>query len=502
VRACFAVACAGLCSFYSSAAWAIDADVQSDSNAQFYDVRSPTGETVLARRRFTTTLAISGYELLDQPLNDPDAPQLLFRARFRYDADYGVGGGETNPATPTTFVPGLYSQQVDLMYGYIEGRRFLKGILGFKVGRQYVTDVLGWYSFDGGEVRITTPFDVAVEAYGGLEQRGGMPLSTSRFEADGIWRGDRTNYDPSLYPSYQPADIAPVFAVAAETTGVTWAHARVTYRRVLDTGTSNTSEFASGLYEPASYSGVRISTEKLGASADATLAKLGSARAGLVYDFYNARLGSAYANIDAFVAKGFTLGVDYQYYQPSFDADSIWNFFLSEPMNDLGARAVWNATDQFAISAGAHARIYTVQTSEDVTGTSPNIQPNNPSYFPSSPNSYDGGGDINARYKFGEGHLGLRASGNFGPEGDRVGGDINGERVFDTRYVVEGRLSLWQWNDNLRPDRDATSFGYVAGVGYRFAQRSQTLFEFQQDTNRLVGLRFRAMLYLTLAVTK
>ena len=83
-----------------------------------------------------------------------------------------------------------------------------------------------------------------------------------------------------------------------------------------------------------------------------------------------------------------------------------------------------------------------------------------------------------------------------------MGGDINGERVFDTRYVVEGRLSLWQWNDNLRPDRDATSFGYVAGVGYRFAPRSQTLFEFQQDTNRLVGLRFRAMLYLTLAVTK
>jgi hypothetical protein len=500
--ACFAGACAIA---WPGEARAVDIDAQSDSSAQFYDVRSPTGETVLNRRRFTTTLAVSGYELLNEPLNDPTAPQLLFRARVRYDADYGVSGADTNPATTYqgTFVPGLNAQQVDMMYAYIEGRRFLKGVLGFKLGRQYVTDVLGWYSFDGGEVRITTPFDIAVEAYGGLEERGGMPLSTSRFEADGVWRGDRSNYDPSLYPQFQPTDIAPVFAVAAESTGVTWLHARATYRRVMDTGTANTSEFASGLYEPASYNGVRVSTEKLGYSIDATLAQVGSARAGLVYDLYNARFGSAYANLDFFLPHHFTVGIDYQYYQPSFDGDSIWNFFLSEPMNDVGLRAVWNATDRFGVSAGGHARIYTVQTAEDQpSGTSPNIQPNNPSYFPSSPSSYDGGGDVTARYKFGEGRVGLRASGNFGPEGDRVGGDINGERVFDTRYIVQGRVNVWQWKDNLRPDRDATSFGYVAGLGYRFAPRAQTLFEFEQDTNRLVGLRFRAMLYLTLAVTK
>ncbi len=389
------------------------------------------------------------------------------------------------------------------MYGYIEGRHFLKGFLGFKVGRQYVSDVLGWYSFDGGEVKVTTPFDVALEAYGGLEQRGGFPLSSSRYEADGIWRGDRSNYDPSLYPSFQQTTIAPVFAAAIESTGVTWLHSRLTYRRVLDTGASNTTEFTSGLYNPATYSGTRVSTEKLGYSVDASIAKVGSARAGLVYDLYNAKFGSAYANIDAFLGHGFTVGVDYQFYQPTFDGDSIWNFFLSEPMNDVGVRAVWNATDRFGVSAGGHARIYTVQTSEDVTGTSPNVQPPpNGSYFPTTPLSYDGGGDLQARYKFGEGHVAMRASGSFGPEGDRVGGDINGERVYDARYVLQGRVNVWQWNDNLRPDRDATSVGYVLGLGYRFAHRSQTLFEFEQDTNRIAGLRFRAMLYLTLAVTK
>ncbi len=67
---------------------------------------------------------------------------------------------------------------------------------------------------------------------------------------------------------------------------------------------------------------------------------------------------------------------------------------------------------------------------------------------------------------------------------------------------MTGRVNVWQWDDKLRPDRDATSAGYVAGLGYRFAPRSQTMFEFQHDINRLAGQRFRAMIWLTLAVTK
>ena len=36
----------------------------SDTAAQFYDVRSPTGETVVPRRRLTTTLGVSAFDLL------------------------------------------------------------------------------------------------------------------------------------------------------------------------------------------------------------------------------------------------------------------------------------------------------------------------------------------------------------------------------------------------------------------------------------------------------
>ena len=47
------------------------------------------------------------------------------------------------------------------------------------------------------------------------------------------------------------------------------------------------------------------------------------------------------------------------------------------------------------------------------------------------------------------------------------------QHVFETRYVASVRTGVWQWDDKLAPDRDATSFNYVLGVGYRFAPRAQ-----------------------------
>ena len=138
------------------------------------------------------------------------------------------------------------------MYAYVEGRRFFHGVLGFKLGRQYITDALGWWSFDGGLVRVTTPAYFAVEAYGGLEVRGGLPFSGSvgRWEADGVWRGDRSGIDPTQYPSFQQDDVAPAIGVALETTGVTWLHGRLSYRRVYNTNDSIVTQFVERRSQP------------------------------------------------------------------------------------------------------------------------------------------------------------------------------------------------------------------------------------------------------------
>lgn len=495
--------------FVAAPAYATDAEITSDSAAQIYQLGSPTGETTLLRRRFTTMLGIGVYDLLpDHAPGDLTAPELSFRARLRYDADYGTSGSTTDPTNPSALVPGASQQQVDLMYGYAEGRRFLGGWLGFKVGRQYVTDALGWWSFDGGEVSATTPYFVKLEGYGGFEQRGGMPLSTSRFEADGVWRGNRSGYDPSLYPQYQPTDVAPAFGVAMESTGISWLHARLTYRRVYDTGSSNVTEFSSGLYQPAVYSGTRISSDKLGYAVEATAPNLGGAKAGIVYDFYDSFVTQLYATLDAYIGKKVTVSADYDYYIPVFEADSIWNFFASDPMNNVGLRANLDLTEHLSLSGGGNVRVYGVQTSP--TGTS--CAPNNcspyanysPTYdiFPGNGHPFDAGGNLSARYRTGATLVTARGAGNWGDAGDRVGGDVMGQHVFESRYVTSLRTGVWQWQDNLRPDRDATSFNYVLGVGYRFAPRMQSMFEFEHDINRLVGQRFRVLLTLNLAVGK
>src|SRR6478672_10532264 len=80
------VLCAGIVlSSLSGDAWALEPEETSDTAVQFYDVRSPTGENVISRRRLTTTLGVSGYDLYDTPDN-PTGPSLSFRARMRYDA--------------------------------------------------------------------------------------------------------------------------------------------------------------------------------------------------------------------------------------------------------------------------------------------------------------------------------------------------------------------------------------------------------------------------------
>jgi hypothetical protein len=479
----------------------IDAEVTSDTAAQLYELRSPTGQTVIARRRLTTTLGVAVYNLLDKPA-DPLGPTLTFRARLRYDADYGGSAEETAPNHLDRLVPDYQRGPVDLMYGYIEGRHFLHGWLNFKLGRQYVTDALGWWSFDGGDVQLTTPYYFTVEAYGGLEQRGGMPFSTARYERQGVWRGDRTDYDPATYPSFQPNDIAPAIGVAVESSGFTWLHGRATYRRVYNTGSSNTSEFAPGLRAPVGYDGSRISQERVGYALDGMLPELGGFKGGFNYDLYAHTMGNIFASVDWYTSKKVTLSLDYDFYKPTFDGDSIWNFFMAMPMNDIGLRAAWDPNQHLGVAGGLHTRLFSLQTQPEkgISDASPPAVSGG-NYYPGSGIQPMGGANVSGRYRFGEGSFGARAAADLADNGDRIGVDVYGERTLETRYVFQGRLGVWQWDDKLRADRDATDLGYSVGAGYKIFPKSLLLADFQHDMNRIAGQRFRAMLWLTIALS-
>ncbi len=203
-----------------------------------------------------------------------------------------------------------------------------------------------------------------------------------------------------------------------------------------------------------------------------------------------------------------TLSADYDYYVPSFDGDSIWNFFAGEPRSDVGLRGNVDVSDRLSLAANAHARMFTVQTAQfDPGGTnySPStycVPANGPcaTVFPSNGHPFDEGGNVSARWRTGETRIALRGSGDFGDEGDRVGADLSGERIFETRYVASGRIGAWQWKDKLRPDRATTSAQYVLAAGYRFLPRSQGSVEWEHDINGIVGQRFRVMFVLNIGV--
>jgi hypothetical protein len=295
--------------------------------------------------------------------------------------------------------------------------------------------------------------------------------------------------------------------VALESAGVTWIHGRLTYRRVYDTGASNVTEFASGTYPPTVYDNARVSSERLGYAVDATWADRGGAKAGIVYDLYRAEVTSLYGSLDAYLGKRVTVSADYDYYVPVFDGDSIWNFFAGEPMNDVGVRANVDVDDRLSVAGGGHVRVYTVQTAPFDPGVGAAYSPfakyaPGLDVFPTNGHPFDEGGNLSARWRHGGTLLTLRSSGNWGDEGDRVGGDLYGQQLLEQRYMASLRTGVWQWDDKLRPDRDATSFNYVAGLGYRFAPRSDATLEWEHDMNRLVGQRFRLMAWLRVAVTK
>ena len=90
-----------------------------------------------------------------------------------------------------------------------------------------------------------------------------------------------------------------------------------------------------------------------------------------------------------------------------------------------------------------------------------------------------------------------------GKRGHRVGGDVTTTKEFDNGYydalVV---LSVYDWADELRPNRDATSFTYVLGGGVTPFDRTRFGVEWEHSMNRLVGQRFRVLATLDLTVMK
>ncbi len=483
---------------YARPARAYEAEVDASIEAQYYTLSSPWGSPEVRYRRYTETLGLSVWNIQGQ--TDPRGSRLSFQSRMRLDADFGQSSAERRLMS-STYVPGLAEAPLDLMYAYLEGERYAGGYLGFRLGRQYVFDTLGFWSFDGGLVSLSTPADLYFEAYAGFEQRGGgMPtFGTRRFEAQGVYRGDRYGFDGSYYPSFlDESALAPAAGLAVEASALGVLHSRLSYRKVINRDTVNVSPFVDAAGGQLFLSGDRTSSERLGYSLRVDSSQVGAINASVVYDFYSQIFSEYAASADAYLSSRVTTGVRFERYTPTFDGDSIFNWFARSPTTSAIARADVRFSRRLQATVDGGVRWFETEGEPSSYAGQPDVE--------HTGRLFDVSIDAGARYDYGKGSVALRGGGETGERGHRLGGDVTGRRRFGSRYDGLVVLSLWDWSDALRRDRDATSFGYVVGAGFTpgpsFFTRSRFGVELEHEMNRLVGQRFRALLTLDLTVLK
>jgi hypothetical protein len=462
---------------------AYEARVEASLDAQYYSLASPFGQPYLQRQRYTSTLGLELDELEGAALpGRKRGPRLWFRSRLRVNADFGQEGAERDPSS-NRFVPGLEQAPLDLMYGYLEGRGFAGGLVGFRLGRQYLVDALGYWSFDGAHVELTLPVHLALGGFVGFEQRPGLPtLSSGRFGAQGVWRGNRDGLEIGQYPAFlDESELAPAAGAALEVVGLGAFHSKLSYRKVENHSAVLVSPYFEGENGLRFYRGARTSSERVGYSAEVDVAGVGAATGRAVYDLFNQLVSDAALGLDWHASPSVSVGADLDYYYPTFDGDSIFNWFTHDGMTTAEGRVSYvprKGPVDFALSSGV--RFFDTAGRDVLAGAS-------------------------GRYRFGPGSVALDAAAEYGEIGHRVGGGVTTRRFFEGgRYDTLISASAYDWDDALRPSRSATSFTYVLGAGMRpgvnFLSRGRMGFEWEQTMNRLVGQRFRMLATLDFTV--
>ena len=259
---------------------------------------------------------------------------------------------------------------LQLMYGYLHVDGLLDDRVAFDAGRLVGNDGFEYFSVDG--VRITAALHrfASVRATGGVRVREASPFGMAASELDGnagadcreyvegatagsgSWQliaPDRLIVNRRLSSDYeycpQRSALMPMVDAAVVSTGLGWLNAEVGYRRAWsdsvgllgdvtrlrypDLGlypNDNGQAPASGVNQEVGYWHVHGKT-KVGI---ATLQPYWDAR----YSLLHARLDRSVVGVRV-AQRAHALDVSSQYLYPTFDGDSIFSVFVTEPAIDV-----------------------------------------------------------------------------------------------------------------------------------------------------------------------
>lgn len=525
----------------SSPARGYEFEVHARTIGQGYSLtsfRPLSGDLSLQRRRFTTTLSLDIWDLAGRIdamklyAPQPRGPRIYISTYMRLDHDFGSWtGGELTLGTQTydavDLIPELEtgSLSLDVLYGYVAAEALLDGALDVRVGRLLEVDALDWYSFDGAKARVVTPLGFAVEGFGGLRVRDGSPVGSNVVEPDGTSGGECAEYiegdtpgagswqridrgqlggnpftsDLELCP--QRSELMPTFGGAVETAGLERLFARVGYRR----SQSRTPGLIGDpdRFDPPDvgfYPNEHGQAPPWGVNEEMVAATVryrfdyGRGK-GQVTPYAAARYSLLHALIDeghvgARVRYGaHSVEPEVYYSFPTFDGDSIFNVFSSEPYADARLsyhlrprRAPWQAYVR------GWARRFVTEDAADADD-------------PVDRGVYAGGGQLGALYRrdaFSVGRIDLFHEDGLG--GRRTGGFLSGRWKARRNLRLAARASVIDFAADTLADYDGVSVGGQLGVTYLINLEGLAVHAIAEETsNRFNRSALRAILVIDLA---
>jgi hypothetical protein len=369
---------------------------------------------------------------------------------MRFDADFGITEDELDT------VDDLRRDQLSLQTLYLDGRD-LWGMVDLRLGRQLHYDTVDFLMLDGLNVTVKLPWHLAVEVLAGMEADNDVSdFTSSQFELDGtraIESDDALDVDVTKM----------VLGGAIVTHGFTRVRGRLGYRRIFSDG--------------------QVNQEKLGAAITSRPLDNLHVDAAASYDFFNDYLDTVRAGTRIRIGDATETEIQYVRLLPSFDADSIFNIFTSEPLNDMNARARFYLNRTSWVHVGGMVRFFGADTinkdEEEIAGADGSVKAT--------------GLMLGWWHRYGtRGRVSFDASHETGYGGDRTLLDLDGRyAIFPGEVELDGRITGVLFQDEFQENLQGAGFGYQLGVRYLVDDRATLQMMVEQNFNAIHTNQFR-----------